>query len=101
MTTTTRNVCLVKTAGFAALFAWIMLIGQSLAHAEHIAHDHMSSNQCAICIVGGPEDDIALSPCPIGVASPSVELGFSGLENLSVFAGNVSHSHTARAPPYL
>ena len=90
---------MVRAAGIAALFAWFMLLGQTLAHAEHVTHNDLPSNHCLVCSVGGPEDDITPSADPIGVVAPLVSNRAITPDNFACPTFDKRDTSSARSPP--
>ena len=99
MTQANTRVNMFKVAGLAALFAWLTLIAQTFAHADHVTHTDLPSNHCLVCSVGSPEDDITPSTHPVGVVAPIA--GDNGItpEKSSHPASAERGVSSARSPP--
>lgn len=89
----------LKAAAVVALFAWIMLIGQTVVHASDNNHAELPSNHCVLCSVGGLDDDAITPENTPQVITPQAKHEFVAPEQLSILISKSSKPHFARGPP--
>lgn len=90
-----------KAACAVTLLAWLMLLGQTMAHASDAGHANLPSSHCVICSAGHIDDDVD-TPTSISDVMAPVDAGTAFLPASVAKTPGIPRKHTAaRAPPLL